>query len=693
MSGKREISRLRNIGIMAHIDAGKTTTTERILFYTGKTHRIGEVDDGAATMDWMEQEKERGITITSAATTCFWRDYQINIIDTPGHVDFTIEVERSLRVLDGAVALFCAVGGVEPQSETVWFQADKYHVPRIAYVNKLDRMGADFYGTVRDMHEKLTLKPVPVQIPVGQEREFKGVVDLIKMTYRVYRDGTQGSEYDDIDIPEEFAAEARTARERMLDAIGEFDDNLLEKFVNNEEVTPEEIYRAIRRGVIECAIVPVLLGSSLKNIGVQRLLDAIIDYLPAPDDLPPVKGKSPDGKKELTRLPREDEPLSALAFKVASDAHAGKVCYLRIYSGQLKTGSYALNPLAGIKERVGRIMEMHSNKRTDVKVAAAGDIVAVIGFRKTTTGETLCDVKKPIVLDMMVFPEPVIFVAIEPRSKADQDRLGESLERLEEEDPTFKVRFNEETGQTIISGMGELHLDILINRLVREFNVKANIGKPQVSYKETITDTIEIEGRFIRQTGGKNHFGVVRLRLEPTDDESGFVFENALPAGVLPREYVPSVERGLKAAMSSGVIAGYPMTGIKTVLIGAEYHDVDATETAYEVAASMALQDGARRAHPVVLEPIMAVEVVCPEDYMGNVVGDLNLRRGKIGGMVPRNSLQIIKAMIPLAEMFGYATILRNLTQGRGAYTMQYASYMPLPKEVSSKMFANTMYM
>ncbi len=676
---------------MAHIDAGKTTTTERILYYTGKTHRMGEVDDGAATMDWMEQEKERGITITSAATSCYWRKHEINIIDTPGHVDFTIEVERSLRVLDGAVALFCAVGGVEPQTEAVWLQADRYKVPRIAYVNKMDRIGADFNRTVAEMNEKLTLKSVPIQIPVGQEDSFSGIIDLVDMKYRIYSDETQGATFSDLAIPDNMVSEARQAREHLLESISDYDDKLLEKFVNNEEVESAHIIRAIRAAVINNSLVPVLVGSSLKNKGIQKLLDAIVDFLPAPSDLPPVTGMSPDGKKELKRRLDPDEPLSALAFKIAVDPHAGKLCYVRVYSGEIKTGSYILNPISGIKERVGRILKMHSNKRADIQVATAGDIVAIIGFRKTTTGDTLCSLKDPIVLEVMSFPEPVIFVAIEPKSQADHDKLNDSLLKLEEEDPTFKVKFDEETGQTIICGMGELHLDILVDRLTREFKVQANIGKPSVAYKETISEAAEAEGKFIRQSGGKGQYGHVKIRIEPAQNGTVFGFTNEITGTSIPREYIPAIEKGLRNAMTTGIIAGYPLTGIKAVLLDGSYHSVDSSEMAYQIAASMAFKEGLRKAKPVVLEPIMKVEVICQDDFMGNVVGDLNLRRGKICGMVPRNKVQAITAMMPLAEMFGYATALRNLTQGRGAFTMHFSKYSPLPETVSKKIFANIM--
>jgi elongation factor G len=692
MSGRKDLDSIRNIGITAHIDAGKTTTTERILYYTGKTHRMGEVDDGAATMDWMEQEKERGITITSAATTCYWKDCQINIIDTPGHVDFTIEVERSLRVLDGAVALFCAVGGVEPQSETVWLQADKYRVPRVAYINKMDRVGADFFRVIREMNEKFTTKCLPIQLPFGQEDKFEGVIDLIRMKYRTYSEESLGATYTDSLIPDIMVEIAEKTRTELLEAISNYDDDLLDKLLNEKPIETSDVIRAIRTSVIGCSFVPVLCGSSLKNLGVQGLLDCIVDFLPAPSDLPPIDGVSLDGKKELKRHANPDEPAAALAFKIASDPHVGKLCYTRVYSGEVKVGTYLLNTNSGIKERVGRILQMHSNKRVDVDRALAGDIVAIIGFRKTTTGDTLCSPKHPIRLKLMQFPEPVIWVAIEPKSKADQDRLYEALRRLADEDPTFKVKTDEETGQTIISGMGELHLDVLVDRMIREYKVQASVGKPSVAYKETITEGVDAEGKFIRQTGGKGQYGHVRIHVEPTENGTVFAFENRIQNDAVPREFIPAVERGVKRAMTNGVIAGYPLTGIKAVLYNGSCHDVDSSELAYEVAASIALEDAARRAKPVILEPVMDVEVVCPETYMGNVVGDLNLRRGKIHGMVPRSNLQVISATVPLAEMFGYATALRNLTQGRGIYTMQFARYEPLPKEVSSKMFANTMF-
>ncbi len=690
MPKQKDLKEIRNIGIMAHIDAGKTTTTERILYYTGKTHRIGEVDDGAATMDWMEQEKERGITITSAATTCFWKKHQINIIDTPGHVDFTIEVERSLRVLDGAVALFCAVGGVEPQTETVWFQADKYSVPRIAYINKMDRVGADFNRVIREMNEKFTIRCLPIQLPNGEADKFKGIVDLIDMTYRVYEAGSLGVSFKDLPMPEEMKEAAGTAREELIDTISDFDDNLLDCLLNEKPINRADIIRALRKAVIDCSIVPVLCGSSLKNKGIQKLLDYIVDLLPAPSDMPPIEGVSPDGKKELKRDADPNEMVTALAFKIVSEPHTGRLCYVRIYSGTVKQGDNLLNPISGIKERVGRILLMHSNKREDIPVARAGDIVAIIGFRKTTTGDTLCSPKQPIKLKLMEFPEPVISVAIEPKSKSDQDKLNEVLDRLAEEDPSFKVTVNEETAQTIISGMGELHLEVLVTRMIREHKVQATVGKPSVAYKETITVGVDAEGKFIRQSGGKGQYGHVKIHVEPTQNGTVFKFESNVGKDKIPRALIPSVEKGLKHAMTSGAIAGYPLTGLKVILYDGSYHNVDSTELAFEIAASQALQDATRRAKPVVLEPIMDVEVVCPEEYMGNVVGDLNLRRGKINGMVPRNNVQVISAVVPLSEMFGYATGLRNLSQGRGIHTMQFSKYAPLPKEVSSKMFANT---
>jgi len=671
---------------MAHIDAGKTTTTERILYYTGKTHRIGEVDDGAATMDWMEQEKERGITITSAATTTFWKDAVINIIDTPGHVDFTIEVERSLRVLDGAVAIFCAVGGVEPQSETVWHQADKYSVPRIAYVNKMDRIGANFWNTVRQMKEKLGANAVPIQIPAGEGDLFTGIIDLITMKFRVYDEGSFGRDFSDIDVPDDMREEAVKAREVLLEAVSSYDDRLLEKFLADQPIAEKEIREAIRKACLDVSIIPVLCGSSFRNIGVQLLQDAIVDYLPSPLDKPPVKGHIPRSSKEAFRKPDVDEPMCALAFKIMSDPHVGRLTYFRVYSGKVQVGTYVYNANAGMKERVARLLRMHANKREDVKEAVAGDIVAAVGFRKTTTGHTLSDVKHPIELELMKFPLPVISVAIEPRSLADQEKLSDSLAKLAEEDPTFKVDVNPETGQTIISGMGELHLEILTNRLLREFQVQANVGAPWVAYKETVTRYQKGEGKFIRQSGGKGQYGHVILAVEPLEGKTGHVFENKASHDNIPRAFVPAVEQGVKEALQSGVISGNPMIGIKVTLLDGSFHEIDSSELAFKIAGSMAFQDAAENGGPILLEPVMDVEIIVPEDYAGNVMNDLNGRRSHIMGLVPRNNAQVINATVPLSEMFGYATRLRNLSQGRAIFTMQFSSYQAVPDEVTNRM-------
>jgi len=672
---------------MAHIDAGKTTTTERILFYTGRTHRIGEVDDGAATMDWMEQEKERGITITSAAITTSWRGHTINIIDTPGHVDFTVEVERSLRVLDGAVALFCAVGGVEPQSETVWRQADKYRVPRIAYVNKMDRTGASFRNAVKMMNERFATRCVPIVIPAGEGEMFAGVVDLMTMKFRVFDEDTQGTHYEDLPVPDDMVDTANEYREQLLEAVAEIDDHLLEQFLQNQPLDPEKVQAAVRQATIELRMVPVLCGSSFKNKGIQKLLDAVVDFLPSPQDLPPVNGSDPKHTdKVLTRKPDADEPSSALAFKIVSDSFVGRLTYLRVYSGSIQAGSYLLNTTSGIKERVARLMRMHSNKREEISTAYAGDIVAAVGFRKTTTGDTLCDVKHPIILERMSFPEPVVMVSVEPKTQADLEKLNDALGKLADEDPTFTVHQNEETGQTILSGMGELHLDILIERLRREYGVQASVGRPMVAYKETITKDVEAESKFVRQSGGKGHYGHVKLRLRPSDDGAPFVFVNKLIGGAIPREYIHSIERGVKEAMGNGVLSGNPLTGIHCELLDGSYHEVDSNDLAFRVAGSMALQDGVRRAGPVLLEPIMDVEVVVPETYVGAVVGDLNSRRGKINGMLPRADATVIAVSVPLSEMFGYANTLRNITQGRAVFTMEFARYAKIPEDVSKKM-------
>ncbi|RKY77504.1 elongation factor G [candidate division KSB1 bacterium] len=670
---------------MAHIDAGKTTTTERILFYTGKVHRMGEVHDGAATMDWMEQEKERGITITSAATTCFWRDIQINIIDTPGHVDFTVEVERSLRVLDGAVAIFCGVAGVEPQSETVWRQADKYHVPRVAFVNKMDRIGADFYNVLAMIKERLGAKPVAVQIPVGQGESFKGIIDLIKMKAIIYKEESLGAEWEETDIPEDFQKKAEEYRHNMLEIIAECSDVVMEKYVEGIEPDEKEITQALRSGTLSYEFVPVLCGSALKNTGVQMLLDAVVDYLPSPLDVPDVEGIDPKKDKVITRKTSDEEPFAALAFKIATDPYVGKLTYFRVYSGVAKAGSYVLNPRAGKKERLGRILQLHANKRTDKEYVFAGDIAAAVGLRFTKTGDTLCDTKEPIALESMEFPEPVISVAIEPKTKADQDKLDEALRSLMDEDPTFRVKTDEDTGQTIISGMGELHLEIITDRLFREFSVKANVGKPQVSYRETIKKSVEAEGRFVRQTGGKGQYGHVVIYLEPAPRGSGFIFENRITGGVIPKQFIPSVEKGIKDSLNSGWLAGYPIVDIKVTLIDGSYHPVDSNEMSFEAAGSMALQDGFQKAEPVLLEPIMKVEVVLPEDYLGDVMGDLNARRGQIKGMHQRKDSHIISASVPLSEMFGYATDLRSKTQGRAVYTMQFSHYQEVNEEESKK--------
>jgi elongation factor G len=670
---------------MAHIDAGKTTTTERILFYTGKTHKLGEVHDGAAVMDWMEQEKERGITITSAATTAFWGNHQINIIDTPGHVDFTVEVERSLRVLDGAVALFCAVGGVEPQSETVWRQADKYNVPRIAFVNKMDRVGANFFGAVDMMRKRLGANVFPIQVPGGQGELFTGVIDLIEMNYRVYHEETSGSTYADQEIPRSLLEEARHHREKLLEAISDYDDHLLEKFLHDEPIEVAEVKHALRQATIEGSIVPVLCGSSFKNKGVQKLLDAVVDYLPSPEDLPPVEGHVPQREERKKRPPRDDAPVAALAFKIMTDPHMGKLTFARVYSGTLKAGSYLMNPVTNVRERISRILEMHANKREDRSEAYAGDIVGLIGLKKTFTGHTLCDIDNPVVLEEMKFPEPVIAVAIEPKTKADQDKLTDALIKLSEEDPTFRVRQDDETGQTIISGMGELHLEILSDRMVREFKVGANVGRPQVAYKETITREASANTRFVRQTGGHGQYAHVVMEFRPAPKGGGFSFENKIVGGSIPREYIPAVEHGVKSALENGVLAGYPLVDVHAELVDGSYHEVDSSEMAFKIAGSMAMQEACKKAGPVILEPVMDVEVVVPEEYMGDVIGDLNRRRGKVAGIVPRSDAQIIASTVPLSEMFGYATRLRTLTQGRAVYSMQFAHYDVVPQSISEE--------
>jgi elongation factor G len=682
LSRKFDLTKIRNIGIMAHIDAGKTTTTERILFYTGKVHRMGEVHDGAATMDWMIQEQERGITITSAATSCQWRNHQINIIDTPGHVDFTVEVERSLRVLDGAVAVFCSVGGVEPQSETVWRQADKYGVPRLAFINKMDRVGADFFRGMDMIRTRLGANPVAIQIPIGSEDNFNGIVDLIEEKAFVYLDDlgtrTEAEEIsaDLVDIVGEY-------RGKMLEALAEFDDELMVKYLEGETIPAEEIRAAVRKGTLSAKITPVLCGSSFKNKGVQLLLDAVVDYLPSPLDLPPVKGTVPGQDAEIVRKASDSEPFSALAFKIMADPYVGKLAFFRVYSGTLKTGSYILNSTKNKRERIGRILRMHANHREDIDEVFTGDIAAVVGLKDTTTGDSLTDEKNPILLESMEFPEPVIDIAIEPKTKADQDKLGLSLARLAEEDPTFKVHTDEETGQTIISGMGELHLEIIVDRLLREFKVEANVGKPQVAYRETIRQAVKSEGKFVRQSGGRGQYGHVWLELEPLEPGTGFQFENKIVGGVVPREYIAPVEAGVKDAMQSGVLAGYPMVDVKVTIFDGSYHEVDSSEMAFRIAGSMAFKEGAQKAKPVLLEPIMKVEITTPEEYLGDIMGDFNSRRGRIEGMENRPGAQIIRGYVPLSEMFGYATAIRSASQGRAVYSMHFSHYDEVPKNIA----------
>ena len=674
---------------MSHFDAGKTTTSERILYFTGRVHRMGEVHDGAATMDWMEQEKERGITITSAATTAVWRKHSINIIDTPGHVDFTVEVERSLRVLDGAVALFCAVGGVEPQSETVWRQADRYEVPRMAFVNKMDRIGADFYNVVNMIRNRLGAYPVPLQIPMGDGDLFTGLIDLIKMKSVVYNESSLGALFEEGEIPKGLVEKAQKYRNDIFEAVAEYDEGLLEKYLEGEEITEEELVAAIRKATIDVKIVPVLCGSAFKNKGVQRLLDAILAYLPSPMDLKPVEGIHPKTNEVIYRASREDEPFSALAFKVMTDPYVGKLTFFRVYSGVAKAGSYIFNPVSHKKERLGRVLQMHANSREDMTEVRAGDIAAAVGFKYTRTGDTLCDDNKHIVLESMHFPEPVIAVAIEPKTKADQDKLDEAMAKLSEEDPTFRVRIDEETGQTIINGMGELHLEIIVDRMLREFKVGANIGKPQVAYKETIRKTVESEKKFVRQSGGKGQYGHVKLIISPNESGKGFEFENEIVGGSIPREYIPSVKNGVKMAMNNGVLAGYPVEDLKVRLVDGSFHDVDSSEMAFKVAGSMALQDGCKKADPVLLEPVMSVEVVVPEEYLGDVIGDLNSRRGKISGIIPRKDAQVVAGLVPLGQMFGYATQLRSITQGRAIFTMQFSHYDPLPESIAKEVIEN----
>jgi elongation factor G len=690
MAREFPLEKTRNIGIMAHIDAGKTTTTERVLYYTGRTYKIGEVHEGAAVMDHMVQEQERGITITSAATTAQWKDCQINIIDTPGHVDFTVEVERSLRVLDGAVAVFDAVAGVEPQSETVWRQANKYNVPRICFVNKMDRVGADFERCVQMIRERLDAVPVVIQLPIGAENEFRGVIDLIDMKALVWplEDDTEGAKFEVVDIPDEHRAHAEEAHGRLLEVVAHVDDVLLEKYLEEHEIEPDLIRSAVRKGTLAFEFVPVLCGSAFKNKGVQPMLDAVVEYLPSPLDVPPTVGVDPKTEEPIERKASEDEPFSALAFKIVADPY-GKLTYFRIYSGKLEKGSEVYNSTKDRKERIGRILRMHSNQREDIEVAYAGDIVAGLGFKQTTTGDTLSERQHSIILERMVFPEPVISVAIEPKTKADQDKLGKALGSLSDEDPTFQVHTDEETGQTIIAGMGELHLEVLVDRMMREFNVEAHVGKPQVAYRETITQPVEkVEVRYVRQTGGKGQYAHVVLALEPTGPGGGFEFIDEIKGGIIPREYIPAVDSGIQQAMEGGVLAGYPLVDIRARLTFGSYHEVDSSEMAFKIAGSMCLKEAAKKAKPQLLEPVMAVEVVTPEDYMGDVIGDLNSRRGQVEGMDQRGNAQAIRARVPLAQMFGYVGDLRSRTQGRATYTMQFDSYQPVPESIATEIIA-----
>ncbi|MDO4935929.1 MAG: elongation factor G [Phascolarctobacterium sp.] len=686
MGREYPLEKTRNIGIMAHIDAGKTTTTERILFYTGKTHKLGETHEGAATMDWMVQEQERGITITSAATTCFWLGNRINIIDTPGHVDFTVEVERSLRVLDGSVAVFCAKGGVEPQSETVWRQADKYNVPRMAYVNKMDITGADFYRVVSMMKERLGANAVPIQLPIGFEDSFVGLIDLIKMKAYIYHDDL-GKEQEETDVPADMLDKAKEYRAALVEAVAEADDELMMKYLDGGELTEDEINGAIRKMTIACKLTPVCCGSSYRNRGVQHLLDAVVAYMPAPTDIPPIKGVTPDGK-EAERPSSDEEPFSALAFKIMTDPFVGKLAFFRVYSGTLEAGSYVYNSTKGKRERIGRILQMHANHREEITKVYSGDIAAAVGLKDTTTGDTLCDENNEIILESMVFPDPVISVAVEPKTKADQEKMGIALAKLAEEDPTFRVHTDPETNQTIISGMGELHLDIIVDRLLREFKVGCTVGNPQVAYRETIRKSVKSEGKFIRQSGGKGQYGHCWLELTPKEPGTGFSFESKIVGGAIPKEYIAPIENGVKEAMENGVLAGYPMVDIAVTVYDGSYHEVDSSEMAFKIAASMGFKSGAVKADPVILEPIMKVEVTVPEEYMGDVIGDLNSRRGRINSMDARNGAQIIDAFVPLASMFGYATDLRSRTQGRGNYVMQIDHYEAVPNNIAEEIIA-----
>ena len=684
---KYKLSDTRNIGIMAHIDAGKTTTTERILFYTGVNHKIGEVHDGAATMDWMVQEQERGITITSAATTCHWKNHRINIIDTPGHVDFTVEVERSLRVLDGAVAVLTARGGVEPQTETVWRQAENYNVPRMAYVNKMDITGADFFNVIKMMKERLNANAVAIQLPIGAEDTFKGIIDLVKMEAIVYEDDL-GKVEDEVAIPDDMKDQAEEYREILLEALSELDDDFMEKYLGGEEITEDEIKAVIRKGTVSCKLCPVTCGTSYRNKGVQPLLDAIVDYMPAPTDIPPIAGINPETGEEDHRPSSDDEPFAALAFKIMTDPYVGKLAFFRVYSGILDGGSYVYNSTKGKKERIGRILQMHANNRKEIDRVYSGDIAAAVGLKDTTTGDTLCDEEHPIILESMVFPDPVISVAVEPSTKNDQEKMGVALQKLAEEDPTFRVRTDQETGQTIISGMGELHLQIIVDRMLREFKVDCKVGEPQVAYRETIRKSVEAEGKFVRQSGGHGQYGHCWLKLEPQEPGEGFSFENKVVGGAIPKEFIKPIEDGVKQAMEAGVVAGYPMVDIKATVFDGSFHEVDSSEAAFKVAGSMAFRNGAEKANPVLLEPYVKVEVTVPEEYMGDVIGDLNSRRGRIDGMEARNGSQVITGFVPLSEMFGYSTDLRSKTQGRGNYSMEVAYYDEVPKNIADKIVA-----
>ena len=687
MAREFSLEKTRNIGIMAHIDAGKTTTTERILFYTGITHKIGEVHEGAATMDWMAQEQERGITITSAATTCHWKNHRINIIDTPGHVDFTVEVERSLRVLDGAVAVLTARGGVEPQTETVWRQAEKYNVPRMAYVNKMDITGADFYNVIKMMKERLNANAVAIQLPIGAEDDFKGIIDLIKMEAIVYEDDL-GKVADEVAIPEDMQELAEEYREKLLEAVAEVDDSLMEKYLGGEEITEAEIKTAIRKATIACTMTPVTCGTSYRNKGVQPMLDAIVDFMPAPTDIPPIKGVNPDTGEEDHRPSSDSEPFAALAFKIMADPFVGKLAFFRVYSGTLSSGSYVFNSTKGKKERIGRILQMHANNRKELDIVYSGDIAAAVGLKDTTTGDTLCDENHPIILESMEFPDPVISVAVEPKTKNDQEKMGVALQKLAEEDPTFRVRTDEETGQTIISGMGELHLEIIVDRMLREFKVDCAVGNPQVAYRETIRSEVECEGKFVRQSGGHGQYGHCKLRLIPQEPGEGFSFENQVVGGAIPKEFINPIEAGIKQAMEGGILAGYPVVDVKAIVFDGSYHEVDSSEAAFKVAGSMAFKNGALKANPVILEPIVKVEVIVPEEYMGDVIGDLNSRRGRIDGMEARNGAQVINAFVPLSGMFGYSTDLRSKTQGRGNYSMEVSHYEEVPKNIAEGIIA-----